>query len=123
MEYKLKLTSVQISEIHKAVELLMRLKLGQYQELVYDLCDIHDAQKAAKISEIDTILKQAFSLMNEDKKPRDYKDDEWFVLYDLYQVLRKSIHDAEHPGRPGLDDSEPMHFSKEPLPECEWRKE
>lgn len=122
MEYKLTLTSAQMAEIHKAVELLMRIKLGQYQELIYDLCDIKDAKKAVRISEADTILKQAFAIIYENKKPSEYKDAEWFILYDLYQVLRKSIHDAEYPYRPGLDDSEPMHFSKEPLPKCEWKE-
>lgn len=119
MNYNLTLTANQMHELHKAVELLMRLKIGQYQELIYDLCDIHSVEKQETIDAADNLLKEAFILINTGKKSNEYKDQEWFILYDMYQVLRKAIHDAETPDRPGLDAVEPMQMSKEPL--IEWR--
>lgn len=105
-------------ELAKANELLMRLKLGQYQELVYLLCDINDPEKTEKVSAVDTMFRQAFEFMNDGKKPNEYKDEEWFILYDLYQVLRKAMHDAENPQGKGLDSQEAFQTSKEPLAKC-----
>ena len=119
-EYVLTLNEDQAHETLKAVELLMRLKLGQYQELVYNLCDIRSAVKADTVSHIDDTLKYAFSLIYKDKEPTEYKDEEWYRLYNLYQVLRKAIHDAEHPEGTGIDSYEPMQITEEPLPKIKW---
>lgn len=121
-EYTLTLSQNQAHEVLTAVELLMRLKLGQYQELVYTLCDIYNPEKTIQISVIDDILKQAFNLMNKDKTPAEYKDDEWHRLYDIYQVLRKAIHDAETPDADGVDSYPPFQTAKEPLPSIKWNK-
>ena len=117
MKYQLELSQTQMKETLKAVELLMRLKIGQYQELVYDLCDIHDPDKTIDVDTIDGLFKKAFDFMNKDKKPNEYKDKEWYVLYDVFQVLRKSVHDSEHPT---VDVYDLFQLSTEPLPKCTW---
>jgi len=121
MNYELTISSAQIKEIAKSVELLMRLKLGQYRELTYSLCDIFK-EPTEKLDSIDAVLKTAFEIINKDKKPTDYKDDEWYILYDIYQVLRKALHDTEHPEGQGVDSYEPLQLSTEPLPKCKWNK-
>ena len=122
IEYTLIMPDEQCHETLKAVELLMRLKLGQYQELIYTLCDIYNPKLSKTISEADSILKTAFEKMNKHKKTTEYKDEEWYRLYNIYQVLRKAIHDAEHPEGQGLDSYEPMRLTEEPLPIVKWIK-
>lgn len=122
-EYTLILNSDQAHETLAAVELFMRLKLGQYQELIHALCDFRDPEIANNISNADDVLKCAFQIMNKNKKPGDYKDKEWYRLYNLYQVLRKAIHDAEHPEGKGIDSYEPMQLTEEPLPIVRWSNE
>lgn len=121
-EYELTMNADQAHETLKAVELLMRLKLGQYQEIIYSLCDIRNPDFSIKISKADDILKDAFSIIYEGKKPGEYKDTEWYRLYNIYQVLRKAIHDAEHPETTGIDSYEPMQMTEEPLPTIKWKK-
>lgn len=121
-EYTLTLNEEQCHEVLKAVELLMRLKIGQYQEIIYTLCDIQNPERTNQISEADTILKQAFAVMNKGKKSNEFKDDEWHTLYDLYQVLRKGIHDTEHPETEGLDAAEPIQFGEKPLAKMKAKK-
>ena len=117
------MNSDQAHEALKAIELLMRLKLGQYQEIVYDLCDIGDPRKSSEISQADTLLRHAFDIIYKGKTPAMKKDTEWYRLYNIYQVLRKAIHDAEYPERKGVDAEEPMQLTQEPLPEMEWKNE
>lgn len=121
-EYELILNSEQAHETLKAIELLMRLKLGQYQELIYALCDIKNPNIVDVISTADDVLKRAFNLIYLNKKPGEYKDKEWYRLYNLYQVLRKAIHDAEHPAGIGVDAYDPMQLTDEPLPGIRWTK-
>jgi len=123
VEYTLTLDSAQCHELLKAVELLMRLKIGQYQELIYTLCDIKDTNQMERWAVVDSMFKRTFEVMNKEKKSTDYKDAEWYRLYNLYQVIRKNIHDAEHPEGTGLDASEPMQMTKEPLPKMRWTNE
>ena len=119
MNYKISVSSAQLKEITKSVELLMRLKLGQYRELTYSLCDIYK-EPTEKLDAVDDVLRNAFNIINKDKKPTEYKDNEWFILYDIFQVLRKAIHDVEHPEGTGVDSYEPLQMSLEPLPKCTW---
>jgi len=121
-EYTLTLNEEQCHEVLKSVELLMRLKIGQYQELIYSLCDIYNPELSEQISAADSVFRTAFDIMNKGKKPSEYKDKEWHVLYDLYQVLRKGIHDAEHPEGSGLDAAEPLQFGNMPLAGMKWIK-
>ena len=119
-EYTLTLNEEQCHEALKSIELLMRLKIGQYQELIYSLCDIYNPELSEQLSAADAIFRTAFEVMNKGKKPAEYKDREWHILYDLYQVIRKGIHDAEHPEGKGIDSTDPVQFGKEPLAKIKW---
>ena len=122
VDYILTMNSDQCKETLKAVELLMRLKIGQYQELTWDLVSTHRKGTDDSLVEADEHLRAAFNIFNKDKKPSEYKDTEWYVLYNLYQVLRKAIHDAEHPEGKGIDSWEPMQLTEVPLPKITWEK-
>ena len=120
-EYTLTLNSEQARETLKAVELLMRLKLNQaftFSDSVvgWDTKDwkgIHTATKK---------VEEALSILFKDREPEKWKDDEWYRLYNLYQVIRKAIHDAEHPETPGVDSYDPIKFTDEPLPKIRWEE-
>ena len=97
--YAMTVSSEQARAIDKAVELLLRLKIGQFDVLPQNLmvlgsegyCEHRDAAKPYLDG-----LEQVFSTYY-------HKDDEWHRLYDLHQVIRKAIHDAEHPETVGVD--------------------
>ena len=121
-EYTLTLTSDQAHEALKAIELLMRLKLGQFDNLPFALLDIGAKDYCDKRDKAAPHLEAARQAYYGDRTPadEDWKDSEWYRLYNLYQVLRKAIHDAEHPDTIGVDSYDPMQFTDEPLPQCAW---
>lgn len=110
--YTLTLSPEQAKAVCKSVELLLRLKIGQYEELPFALCQMGEGfcgkRDAAKPH-----LKQGFEAMLGE---RPEKDQEWNRLYDILQVMRYAIHDAEHPWTTGVDSYPPICTSGEPLP-------
>ena len=120
-EYTLTLNSEQAKETIKAVEFLMRLKLKQFDVLPYNVIDIARKDYCEKRDAAKPLLDQLeyvfFPTWDEVKK-----DDEWYRLYNLYQVLRYAVHCAENPQGVGVDSYPPIKFTDEPLPECKWRK-
>lgn len=116
VEYILTLNSNQAKEVLKTVELLMRLKLGQYQELSSALIDVRNDDFIRRAAAMDSILSSAFVYIDKEK------NKEWYRLYNLYQVLRKAIHDIEWPNSFGVDGDKPMQFTEEPLPKIEVRR-
>lgn len=119
MRYTLTLTSEQARAMDKAVELLLRLKLGQYKELSYTLMDVGEKDFADRMHEAEPHLLYAFQTMSRRTFPGWDKDTEWFRLYDLHQVVRKAIHDAEHPETIGVDSYPPVCTAGEPLAKIE----
>ena len=120
-EYTLTLNSEQAREIVKAVELLMRLKLNQ----AFSFCDSVASWEdfnTGKWQEARRYVELALSLLFENKEPHTWKDNEWYRLYNIYQVLRKAIHDAEHPDTTGVDSYDPLQITDEPLPKIRWEK-
>lgn len=99
MQYRLTLSTAQARAADKAIELLLRLKIGQFDVLPQNLmvpgsegyCEHRDAAKPYLDG-----LERVFATYN-------HKDDEWHRLYDLHQVIRKAIHDAEYPETTGVD--------------------
>lgn len=108
LAYRLTLSPNQAHELNKAVELLMRLKLGQYEELPFALMNLGDMDFAGKRDRAKPYLQYAFGIMQGDKRPGEYKDAEWHTLYDLYQVIRHMIQQAEHPDSDGVDSYPPI---------------
>ena len=120
-------------ECLKAVELMLRLKLNQPEEITRAVMleDYWENNKLDKNKfdefikrrdEADDALKIAFSYIFptwDDVK----KDTEWYRLYNIYQVIRYAIHEAEHPQTTGLDSYPPTQFTAdEPLPGCSWTR-
>ncbi len=125
IEYVLTLNSQQARETLKAVELLMRLKINQPEEIsravldgMYDRigCD----EFCMRRDDANVYMRLAFNVIFQ-RSDEVRKDQEWYRLYNLYQVIRKAIHDAEHPEGTGVDSYEPRAFTDEPLPKIEWK--
>ena len=127
-EYTLTLNSDQAYEVLKTLELLMRWKLKQPDLVTYLLLDMSEDVNTycRKRDTISPKLKEAMDIMvppSEEFIPGKLKDDEWYRIYNIFQVLRKAIHDAEHPNSTGVDAYPPMKFTSEPLPSCIWKTE
>ena len=133
IEYTLTMNSEQAKECLKAVELLMRLKINQPEEITRAVMPENywedgkvDNQKfdyfINRRDEANECLKLAFARIFpiwESVK----KDAEWYRLYNIYQVIRYAIHEAEHPQTTGVDSYPPTQFTAdEPLPGCSWTR-
>ena len=120
--YILTMSNVQTKEALKAIELLMRLKLSQHREIpdavlnwgegmsVDEFCKRRD--KAEPYLEFG--FKALFPTCEDVKKDR-----EWNRLFDLFQIIRKAIHDAEHPETVGVDSAPVICMAGEKMATCE----
>jgi hypothetical protein len=118
VEYVLHLNPDQAHETLKAVELLMRLKLNQYKELPFNLIPLGDGDFCKRRDGANENLEAAFKYIFPTLESQK-KDQEWYRLYNLYQVLRKAIHDVERPTSCGVDSYPPIRLTEEPLPTCD----
>ena len=126
-EYTLTMNGSQARTMLKAVELLMRLKINQPEEIsraimdgeFYEHIGCDEICKRRDIADIHLRkgFRAIFPLWSEVQK-----DTEWYRLYNLYQSVRYAIHEAEHPDTIGVDSRPPMQLTDEPVPKCEWRK-
>ena len=123
IKYRLTMTPEQAHTANTAIELMMRLKLAQYGELPYNLMDISDKQYCEKRDDAMPHLKAGFDAMFRGKRSDEWKDHEWYVLYNLHQVIRHAIWGAEFPASTGVWSCEPMDFEGIGLPEIETIKE
>ena len=131
VEYTLILDSPQAAELLKAVELLMRLKINQPEEITWMVMPDDYFSDNGKVDskrfddyierrdKANEYLRKAFALMF---PYGSTKDPEWHRLYNLYQVIRYARHEAEFPDSTGVDSYPPMQFTDEPMPKCTWRK-
>lgn len=116
----LHLNADQAKETMKAIELLLRLKINQYKEIPFALINLSDDDFCAKRDEAEPHLKLAFDAIYKGKKNNEWKDSEWYRLYNLYQVLRKSVNDVEHPfDCKKSNEYTIFRFTEEPLPRSE----
>lgn len=126
VEYTLHLNSEQAVTLLKAVEVLMRMKIDQCEEIsravldgmyerlgCYEYCRRRDAANA----HLTSAFAEIFPTWNDVKK-----DAEWYRLYNLYQSVRYARHEAEYPNGTGVDSYPPMQMTDEPIPKCEWKK-
>jgi len=98
MQYRLTLSTAQARAADKAIELLLRLKIGQFEEIPWAVRGgDHPEEFCRKRDEAKPHLDAMRKIYGAQK------DTEWHRLYDLHQVIRKAIHDAEHPGTTGID--------------------
>lgn len=124
--YTLTLSSEQIKAVRDAVELMMRLKINQPEEIPRAVLNWGEGLEVdewcRRRDEAEPYLYLGFKALFptwQDVK----KDTLWHRLYDLYQVTRYAIHEAEHPASQGVDSYKPMCTASEPMAKCEWRKE
>ena len=120
IEIVLRLNQQQAQEVLKATELLLRLKLGQFKELAFNLLDISADDFCEKRDAAEAPLKSAADIFFKGKRPEEWKDNEWYRLYNLFQVLRKAVWASA-----GRDDklseigASIFQFTEEPIPKCE----
>ena len=132
-EYVLTLTTQQAREIQNALEAIMRWKLRQPEIMVQLLPDRLDWKHGvdfddclARRNAARELLKGANDLMC----PYDYtssekplKDDQWHMVYGIFQVIRHAIWEAENDKKNWcVDGDKPMQTGSEPLPEIKWRE-
>lgn len=102
MQYRLTLSTAQARAADKAIELLLRLKIGQFEEIPWAVRGgDHPEEFCRKRDEAKPHLDALRKIYGAQKG--DEWDDEWHWLYDLHQVIRKAIHDAEYPETTGVD--------------------
>ena len=98
MQYRLTLSTAQARAADMAIELLLRLKIGQFEEIPLAVSGgDHPEEFCRKRDKATPYLDALRNIYGAQK------DDEWHRLYDLHQVIRKAIHDVEHPGTVGVD--------------------
>lgn len=121
--YTLTLTSSQLRAVCGAVELLMRLKINQPEEIPRGALNWGDGlsvdEWCRRRDKEEPLLRQAFKELFptwEDVK----KDEQWYRLYNLYQVTRYALHEAENPEGKGVDSYPPWNSGgvDEPMPKC-----
>lgn len=131
-EYTLTLTTAQAREVQNALEAIMRWMLKQPEIMREYLPDRLDWKSdfdvsLAKRNAATELLKAANDLMC----PYDYyrdkdkplKDDQWHRLYNIFQVIRHAIWEAESDKKYCVvDGNRPFPSGDEPLPKIEWRK-
>lgn len=127
--YTLTLTSSQLRAVCGAVELLMRLKINQPEEIPRGALNWGDGlsvdEWCKRRDKAEPLLRQAFNELFPTWKDVK-KDEQWYRLYNLYQATRYAIHEAENPESKGTVDSYPPLNAggvDEPMPKCEFRKE
>ena len=122
-EYTLTMCSETAREINKAVELLMRWKLKQDDIVTSMVLDFADKEYCDKRDKIKPLMKMAMETAMPEPPVgfAKLKDDEWYLLYNVYQSIRYAIHEAEHPDSTGVDSYPPIPTGGQPIPKCEWR--
>lgn len=128
LTYTLTMTSEQARTVNKAVELLMRLKINQPEEITRAVMEegmygeLGVDEFCRRRDRADPHLKAAFQAIFptwDDVK----KDHEWHVLYNVYQAIRYQIHEAEHPQSTGVDSYPPINSGGVGIPKCVFRKD
>lgn len=124
IEYTLTMTCEQAKSLDLAVELLLRLKLGQYKVLPDILIDMMRDDFCDRRDIAELYLKLAFDAMQDYKNDTDieWKDSEWHRLYNIHQALRYQIHQAECPERSGVDSYPPFNSGGQGIPKCSYSK-
>ena len=133
-EYILTLNAAQAREVQNALDAIMRWMLKQPEIMREDLPDRLDWSKGpefdaslAKRNAATDLLKAANDLMcpydfyKDADKP--LKDDQWHRIYNIYQVIRHAIWEAESDHEHWtVASGEPFPSGDEPLPKIEWKK-
>lgn len=128
VEYTLTLKSKQAKEIQNALEVIMRWKLRQPSIVMEYLPnrlswknDFDDYLK--KRDEITEYLEKANDIaIPKLENNNTLKDEQWDRIYNIFQVIRHAIQQAEYPDSKGVDSYPPFPSGNEPLPEIKWER-
>lgn len=98
-----------------AVELSMRLRINQPEEICWKMLNLADDDFCEKRDAAGALLKDAFNIIfppeayfrTDDRK---WKNDEWYRLYNVYQVMNDHF---------GKSNFKPMQLTDVPLPRIE----
>lgn len=116
--YTLTMSSAQCHAVCESVEFLMRLRMAQPDEIPRHVLEWGDGlsvdEWCRRRDEAEPLLNAAFKILfpSLTEAKRDNR------LYDLYQVMRKAIHDAEHPETTGVGSYPLMQTAGEPMAKC-----
>ncbi len=134
-EYTITLTSKQALEVQNALEAIMRWKLKQPEIMREYLPDRLNWNHGAdfdisleKRNAATELLKAANNLMipynytNWNTEP-PLKDEQWYRIYNIFQVIRHAIWEAERDHTYySVDGQEPFSSGgEEDLPKIEWK--
>ena len=121
--YILTMSSAQCHAVCESVEFLMRLRMAQSDEIPRHVLEWGEGlsvdEWCRRRDEAEPLLNAAFRILfpSWTEAKRDNR------LYDLYQVTRKAIHDAEHPETTGVDSYPLMCTAGEPMAKCEFKRD
>jgi hypothetical protein len=100
----------------------MRMKIGKFDQIPYNVLNIGKAdycEKRDMASPYLRTLERIFWPRSIDIK----KDESWYILYNIFQVVRKAIHDVEASESKGVDSFPPMNIYGCGLPKIEVKTE
>lgn len=116
------MSSDQAHTLYNAVNLFMRLKLNQPNELIYSLINLGSPDFCERRDCAEVYLRSAFRQVFPIASA-SWKDDEWHSLYNTYQVIRYAFFKVENPTSKGVDSYPPTAYSAESLPTITYTKE
>lgn len=123
--YTLTMSSAQCHAVCESVEFLMRLRMAQSDEIPRHVLEWGDGlsvdEWCRRRDEAEPLLRQAFKELFPTYKDVK-KDEQWYRLYNLYQVTRYALHEAENPSGTGVDSYPPWNAGgvDEPMPKCRF---
>ena len=127
-EYVLTLNSEQAREVMNTLEFMMRWKLKQPRLAVEYLPDRLDwkGDFDGSLKKRDAMIAALTEANNiaipERENMYTLKDEQWHRIYNIFQVIRHAIQQAEYPDSKGVDSYPTFPSGGEPLPGIEWRK-
>ena len=129
-KYILELSADQAKLLSCACEFYSRIRMGQWQELLYCCSDLTNVDYCKIRDEIEpTILEARSKVYPELSKSYGhsygvgkFKDAD--MIWEIYEVLRNKIAWHEHPeGGWTVDFNRPISFSGEPLAKCDIKED
>lgn len=124
-QYVLTLSEEQAECVNHALNVFSRLKIGQLDQIVWELIDFSNGNIDEMCARRDAALKIARhleSILFPDMS-RDIHDEQGDIAYDIHQVLRQKIAYAHHTeGGFGYVFNDPLPITTKPLAACEVKE-
>lgn len=126
-EYTITLNTAQAREVQNALEAIMRWMLKQPELMVDFLPDKLPWNKNfdAALHQRDSVKRYLRLAIDAAIPGNDgLKDDQWYMVYGIFQVIRHAIWEAESHDKSSwsIASDTPIQWGPEPLPKIEWKK-